>query len=64
MMTHEDLIARIDAHLAASGETPSAFGRRVAKDSNLVADLRDGRSPTLRLAERILAAAQSGDARA
>ena len=58
MLSHEDLLARIDAHLAATGETPSAFGKRVAKDGNLVADLRNGRSPTMRLAARIAEACE------
>jgi hypothetical protein len=66
MLTHEELIARIDAHLAGTGESPAAFGRRVAGDSNLLRDLRNGRSPRLRLVHEILgalhAAENAGDA--
>lgn len=61
MLTHEALIARIDAHLAASGETPAAFGRRVAGDGNLLADLRRGRSPRLRLVHHLLAVLDGAD---
>jgi hypothetical protein len=60
MFTLHDLIARVDAHLAASGESPAAFGRRVANDSNLVADLRAGRQPRMCLAARIWDAAAKG----
>lgn len=50
------LLAEIETFLAASGETPTAFGRRVAADPSLVADLRSGRSVGRRLRERIQAA--------
>jgi hypothetical protein len=53
MITHAELLKRIDAHLAASGELPSQFGKRIAGDSNLIRDLRNGRSPRLELVSRI-----------
>lgn len=56
MLTHAKLVEAVDRHLAATGESASAFGKRVANDPKLVFDLRDGRSPQLRLVERILAA--------
>ncbi|MFM2150288.1 MAG: hypothetical protein RLZZ187_2594 [Pseudomonadota bacterium] len=56
MFTHAQLVEVVDRHLVASGESASAFGRRVANDPRLVFDLREGRSPQLRLVERILAA--------
>lgn len=58
MMTEAQLVAEIERHMARTGESESAFGRRVARDPNLVADLRNGRSPRLRLAREILAATQ------
>ena len=59
MLTHDVLLQRIDRHLAASGETPTRFGRRVARDGNLVRQLRAGRSPRLCLVEDILRATES-----
>jgi hypothetical protein len=56
MITHAELIALIERHIAASGETATAFGKRVANDSNLLRDLKAGRSPRLRLVEAILEA--------
>lgn len=42
MNTHERIVARVDAYLAASGMTPTAFGLAVNKDSGLVFRLRRG----------------------
>lgn len=60
-MTQDELVALVERHLARTGETPTSFGRRVAKDGNLVADLKVGRSPRLRLVERIVAACTPRD---
>jgi hypothetical protein len=49
-----ELITIIDAHLAATKQTPSAFGRLVNNDPNLVLEIRRGRIPRRRLANRIL----------
>lgn len=38
-----DLLARIDRFLEAEHMTPTAFGRRVANDSMLVPQIREGR---------------------
>lgn len=54
MITHAELIDLIERHIATSGETATAFGKRVANDSNLLRDLKAGRSPRLRLVETIL----------
>ena len=54
-MDHAELIRAIDAHLSRTGESATAFGRRVCGDPHLVADIRSGRSPRLRLIERIMA---------
>ena len=56
MMTQAQLIEAIERHLAATGESVTAFGKRVANDSCLVPDLKAGRSPRLRLVEAILEA--------
>jgi hypothetical protein len=58
-MTHQDLVALIDRHLETTGETPTAFGWRVAKDGSLVPDIRKGRSPRLCLVERIVNACRA-----
>jgi hypothetical protein len=55
MMTQADLIRAVDRHLEQERISPTAFGRKVARDPNLVFDLRGGRSPQLRLVERIMA---------
>lgn len=49
-----DLVAAVNAHLEKTGEAPSAFGRRVAKDPQLVRDLRRGRSIGITLANQII----------
>ncbi len=56
MITEADLVELIEHHLSQTGETASAFGRRIANDTGLVADLRVGRSPGLKLVRRILEA--------
>lgn len=53
MISHAALLDRIDGHLARTGELPSQFGKRLAQDSNLVRDLKNGRSPRLELALRL-----------
>jgi 2,4-dienoyl-CoA reductase-like NADH-dependent reductase (Old Yellow Enzyme family) len=56
MILEPELLADIEALLATTGETPTAFGRRVAADPSLVSDLRTGRSVGRRLREKIQAA--------
>ena len=55
-MNETELAARIEAFCRRQGESHSSFGRRVARDGNLVRDLRQGRSPRLRLVREILSA--------
>jgi 2,4-dienoyl-CoA reductase-like NADH-dependent reductase (Old Yellow Enzyme family) len=55
MLTHANLVDAVNRHLEQERISPTAFGRKVARDPNLVFDLRGGRSPQLRLIERILA---------
>lgn len=63
MLTHQDLIARIEGHLAKTGESASAFGKRVARDPNFVTDLRHGRSPRLRLVHQVIEAIEGHEPR-
>lgn len=48
------LLAKIEAFLTTSGIKPSRFGLDTMKDGALVAQLRAGRSLSLRNAEKIL----------
>lgn len=45
-----ELLRAIEAYLADTGETQTAFGRRVAGDPSLITDIRNGRGlgPVLR----------------
>jgi DNA-binding phage protein len=55
-MAHDirrSLLARIKRYIARKGITPTAFGLGVMKDPNLVRDLENGRSPTIKTVERI-----------
>lgn len=58
MITQQQLVDRIEAHLKATGTRESAFGRALANDPHLVRQLRNGRSPRLSLVEKIIAATE------
>ena len=47
--------SRVTGFLERTGLKPSMFGLRAAGDPNLMRQLRLGRSPTLKLADRVLA---------
>jgi phosphopantothenoylcysteine decarboxylase / phosphopantothenate---cysteine ligase len=49
----KDLLAEIEAFLAATGVTPTKFGVAAVNDGHLVANLRRGNSVTLRTADRV-----------
>lgn len=53
ILTREALLEAIEAHLIATGQPASVFGRAVANDPALVLSMRRGRCPTLTLAKRI-----------
>ena len=55
-MDEKELLLMVEHHLTKSGEPASVFGTRAVGDSNLVRQLRAGRSPTLRVVNRIKAA--------
>ena len=47
--------SRLDAFIESTGMPPSTLGRRALGDPNLMRQIAQGRSPTLRTADRILA---------
>jgi hypothetical protein len=55
-MSVSELIERIEAHCKATGESETAFGIRAINDGALLADLRRGRSVTLKTLGKIDAA--------
>jgi translation elongation factor EF-1beta len=58
-MTHDiqrTLLTKIKRHISRTGTNPTAFGLKVLNDPNLVRDLENGRSPTIKTVERIEAA--------
>lgn len=61
------ILSRIEAHLEATGQTPTAFGVAAAGDPNFVFELRAGRDirwKTARKIERHLDNIESGEAAA
>jgi len=53
MLTPQELADQIDLHLQKTGKSPSAFGRKIAGDPNLVFQIRKGSDVGLRLAGKI-----------
>jgi hypothetical protein len=51
--TDEELIARIDAFLARHGMAESRLGRDATGEPNLIASIRGGRSPTLKILRKL-----------
>ena len=52
-MTDAELLLRIEEFLKKTGMSATAFGRQALKDPMFVFDLRNGRSPSLRVAGRV-----------
>jgi hypothetical protein len=52
----KELLRAIESYLRETGEASTAFGKRVAGDSHLVLDLRNGRSVGMKMRRRIEAA--------
>ncbi len=53
-MTHsEQFIADVEAFLARSGMTATAFGKEALNDPSFVLDLRNGRKPGLGMVDRV-----------
>ena len=55
MTFEQEFNSRVDAFLNQSGVSPTALGLRAAGDPNLIHEIRAGRSPSLRMADRVLA---------
>lgn len=55
-MTESELLAIITEYLRVTGENPTSFGKRVLGDPNFVGDLREGRSPSLRVVRKVMTA--------
>lgn len=53
MFTSDDFRAEVDRFLTRTGMSASRFGREAVGDPNFVGDLRAGRAPTLRMAQRV-----------
>lgn len=54
MDSHDAFLAEVETFLTETGMPPTAFGREVLRDGNFVSDLRKGRSPNLKVAQRVL----------
>lgn len=53
-LTDHALLEKIDSFLDRTGMRPTRFGRLATGQSHLIQTLREGRSPSLRTANRIL----------
>jgi 2,4-dienoyl-CoA reductase-like NADH-dependent reductase (Old Yellow Enzyme family) len=53
MLTSETFQFEVEAFLERSQMTATAFGRAAVGDPNLVADLRAGRQPSLKMVGRV-----------
>lgn len=51
--THGELVERIDAFLERTGMAPSRLGRDATGEPNLIASIRNGRSPSLETLNRL-----------
>lgn len=47
------LLRRVERYLRHSGTAPTRFGREAVRDPRFVFDLRQGREPRARVAERV-----------
>lgn len=53
-LTDAALLAQIEVFCQRHGVKPSTFGRNVLGDGNLIPNLKDGRSLSLRNAEKVV----------
>lgn len=53
MNAAESFLAEIDSYLSLSGMSDTAFGKAAVGDPSFVSDLRAGRSPGLRLVDKV-----------
>lgn len=54
MMTDQDLLSQVDAFLASTSMAPTRFGIEALGDGGLVKGMREGRSLSLRNAEKLV----------
>lgn len=54
MLTDATLLAQVDAFLARTGMAPTRLGIKVLADGGLVKGMREGRSLSLRNAEKLI----------
>ena len=54
MTTEKQFLQRVEAFLRSSRMSPATFGRQAINDPTFVAKLRGGRSPSLRVADKVL----------
>lgn len=52
--TEAELVAKIEAFCLRHDMAPTRFGRDATGNPNLIKEIRDGRSPSLRTVQRIL----------
>jgi hypothetical protein len=62
--THDELVARIDAFLERHDLTDSSFSRAATGEPGLVARIREGSSPTLKILNRLAEFMAAKDAQA
>ena len=53
MLRPEQLLADVEAHLRAHDMKATNFGKEALRDPGFVFDLRNGRSPSLKIAARV-----------
>jgi len=61
---HIDLVAKIDAFLAASGMSATYFGKKAAGNSEVLARLKAGKTITVVVEQRLLRFIEENQARA
>lgn len=60
--THDELLPLVERFLQRHDMAPTRFGRDATGEADLVGTLRAGRSPSLRLVEKIVAFMDTADA--
>lgn len=60
MLTQDAFVQSVEAYLQRTGMTATAFGIAAINDRTFVFELRRGRSPSLKVVERVLAFIERG----
>lgn len=53
MLTRDQILADVEAHMQRKGLRPTQFGKQALRDPNFVFDLRKGRSIGINTIERV-----------